>query len=401
MKHIMNKKNIAFAALLAIIVLTGFYYRILLVNNVHFTDLHQGTEFFHDEFNYVKMAEDLLRTGVYGYLSNGEPNAYVTPGYPLFLALIFSIFGFGVKSVLYVKYVQSVLSVLSIILVYLIGNKIANRYVGIFAAVLTAFYPPLVLYCRYLFTETLYIFLFLLYFLIQLIAIDKESLRLHFLSGFLIAAAILVRPLIFILAPLPYIYKYFTVKENKKAVLKQFSVFLSGFVLLMLPWWIRNIVTMHRFIFLCTQSNPFYYGILEDYNLLPPSDNETTDGIKLIIHNLITHPLATIKWYTIGKINIIFGKQDYYLPDDMGYMRSAFLLHYFIIICGAIGTVIALYIKEIRLISMFLVLNILFQLAFIPVARYSIPLIPLLSVIGAYMLWFLIKQCKEYKIRGE
>lgn len=394
LKIFKEKRGFATVLLLACIVFVGLYYRVLFAYNVHFAGLHLGTQFGHDEYNYINMAVNIVEKGVYGYMTDGTPNAYVTPGYPLFLALIYSIFGSGEKTVLYVKLIQAVISVLSVVLVFFVGNKIGGRFVGLVAAAFCAFYPPFVLYSRHLLTETLYIFMFLLYFITLLYSLDSGKKRLHFLSGVLFAAAVLVRPLILILMPLPYIYKLLTSKKDARAVISRFGVHLLGFVLLMLPWWIRNIVTLDSFIFLCTQSNPFYYGIIRDYATLPPSENETIDGIRLIFQNLINNPVTTIKWFTLDKLNIIFGKQDYWLQGEIGYMQSADLLHYFIISFGAAGMAMSRYIKELRLIGAFIFFNTLFLLLFIPVERYAVPLMPLISVCGAYMLWYLFSKCR-------
>ena len=43
-----------------------------------------------DGLGYEKMAQQLLTKHVYGYKST-EPNAYVTPGYPLFLAAVYGV----------------------------------------------------------------------------------------------------------------------------------------------------------------------------------------------------------------------------------------------------------------------------------------------------------------------
>ncbi|MDR0406287.1 MAG: glycosyltransferase family 39 protein [Clostridiales bacterium] len=395
MKQLIAKlkgSRVLFGAVVAVIVLAGLYYRLIFAYHVNFTNLHLGTELGHDEYYYSQMAVNLVERGVFGYMTDGEPNAYVTPGFPLFLALIYAVFGHGARSVLYVKIIQAVLSAISIFLVFLIGKKISDRLTGLIAAVMVAFYPPLIFYSRFLLTETLYIFMFLLYFLVQLTALEQKRLAPHFAAGLLAAGAILVRPLIFILLPLPYLYHYFTDKPGKRAALTRFGIFAAGFVTLMLPWWIRNCVTLRQFIFLCTQTNPFYYGIIENYTELPPTDNETADGIKLILKHLLTNPLGTVKWYTIGKINIIFGRQDYWIQQGKMYLASLHLLHFFIIVSGALGMLTAFFKKEIRLITLFLVLNVGFQLLFIPVERYAVPVVPLLAVCGAFMLRYLFRK---------
>jgi 4-amino-4-deoxy-L-arabinose transferase-like glycosyltransferase len=394
LNHAKNKNALTFAVLIFIF-LISLSYRIIFVYNVNFTGLHMGTGLGHDEYYYNKTAANLIEHGVFGYMTDAVPNAYITPGYPLFLAAVYSVFGIGESGILYAKLIQAFLSSFSVLLVFLIGKKISDTKVGIISAAFVSVYPPLVFYSRFLLTETLYIFLFLLYFYTQLSAFKKEGYFLHFASGVVFAAAILTRPLIFALMPLPYIYTFFRCKSGFRKTAFSFLIFLLGFILLMSPWWIRNIITMKKFILLCTQSNPFYYGIIENYAELPQSDNELIDGIRLILHYLKTKPVETVKWYTIGKINIIFGKQDYWIQQGHMYLSSVYMLHYLIFITGSIGVVMSLFVEKIRLISAYIVLNTMAQLLFIPVERYAVPLMPLFAICGAYILCHILRQCKN------
>ena len=51
-----------------------------------------GTAYSPDEENYIDMARNLLEHGYYSYWG-GEPDAYVSPGYPVFLTLCMALFG--------------------------------------------------------------------------------------------------------------------------------------------------------------------------------------------------------------------------------------------------------------------------------------------------------------------
>jgi len=393
-----NKRTAFIIIFLLLIFLSGLSYRLLFVNAVNFDNLHNGTAFGHDEYYYNKMAQNIVNYGVYGYMTDAEPNAYVTPGYPVFLASIYHVFGDDAVDV--AKTVQAYLSAFSIILVFIIGKKLSGNAVGLIAALFVSFYPPLIFYSRFLLTETLYIFLFLVYYFALITAFKKEKKKYHFFAGLAFAATILVRPLIFFLLPLPYIYEFFASEKDKKGLLLKFTVFVFGFCLVMLPWWVRNLVTLNQFVLLCTQSNPFYYGIIENYSSLPQSENEMADGLRLIWRHLIERPVETIKWYIIGKINIIFGKQDYWEYPGYVYLKSVSLLHYFILVTGTIGVLLSIYKKEIRLLSIYIVLTIGFQLLFIPVGRYAVPIMPLFSICGAYVLCYLYRNVKGAPLKS-
>ncbi|NLB80348.1 MAG: hypothetical protein GX800_01715 [Clostridiaceae bacterium] len=388
--RVKKNSNGVTVAILLLTVLIGLHYRLIFAQNITFSNLHNGTEFGHDEFYYIKMARNIVDNGVYGYMTDSVSNAYVTPGYPLFITAFFR--SSADNAVERVRIVQAFLSAISIILVFFIGKKISGNKVGLIAAIFVSIYPPLAFYSRFILTETLYIFLFLVYFLVLLITFEKDKFIYHCLSGACFAAAILVRPLVVLLLPLPYVYKFISQRGNVKRNLTGFAAYLIGFILIMLPWWIRNFLSLNEFVFLCTQTNPFYYGIVENYTQLAQPDNELADGVALIIQNFFAQPVQTMKWFTIGKLNIIFGTQDYWVQNGHMYLKSVSLLHYFILAFGTAGVVLAVFDKKIRLISLFIIFTIALQLLFIPVPRYAIPLMPMLSISGAYMLAKTIKK---------
>src|SRR5204862_7089872 len=81
------------------------------------------------------------------------------PGYALFLAGVFSALPNDPWSV---RFVQAVLGALACVLVCVVGRQLAGRRVGIIAGLLTAGYPPLILFPGRILTETLTVFLFVL-----------------------------------------------------------------------------------------------------------------------------------------------------------------------------------------------------------------------------------------------
>ncbi len=370
------------------IVSIGLYLRVSFALNVHFSNFFAGSPFGHDEFYYIKMAKDFLSHGTFGYMAEGVSNAYVTPGYPLFLICMFGIFGDGPQTILYIKLVQAVISTLTIVLAFFIGNKIANAPVGLLSALFIAIYPPFILHSRNLLTETIFIFLLLSYILVQHIAFNKGLARWHFASGLLFAVAVLVRPLMFALLLLPYIYVCFAKKEMRGKQIRQFLIYLLGIVLLMAPWWIRNYITLHRLVLLCTQSNPFYEGIIRNATQLPPSDKEIVDGIKLLFNQLLHHPLQTIQWFTFGKLTITFGSADFHLQQNISSLSSLSFVHYIILASGILGTLLSIFEKELRFISIYIVCSLMLQLLFLPVQRYALPFMAIFSITGAYMIWY-------------
>ena len=379
-----HRRIVAFV-LLSLLILLGLYYRIIFCLNVQFEGMYEGSPYTHDEYHYIQMAKNLLEDGRYGYW--GGHDAYVTPGYPLFMTGVMSVFGTGEGGILAVKIAQALMSAASVYLVFLLCMRLTKKMsASLIAATFMSMYPPLMLYSRYLLTETPYIFFILLYFNVQLWAFDKKK-PYHAIAGALFGLTVLVRPMVVVLLPLPYIFRFFTRKgkEDRRALLISFAYFAGAVVLVMAPWWIRNLVTLNKFIPLATQANPFYAGVVRDYKNLPASSSEFSDGLRLLWRELTTHPLTTIKWYTIGKLDILFSKPAYSLPSGVSYLTSLVNpIHVFLVSLGALGTVAGLLNRRTRMVAVYLFVYIALSLLFIPTSRFGLQYMPFLAVFAGW-----------------
>jgi len=121
------------------------------------------------------------------------PQTYRTPGYPAFLALIYSVFG---ESWPAAACVQIVISLVTIGLTYAVATRIWDEKVGLFAAVILALDPISFTYSMKIMAETLFtafIILSALYGTRFLQSAGQPAWGL--LSGICLAAATSVRPL--------------------------------------------------------------------------------------------------------------------------------------------------------------------------------------------------------------
>ena len=66
----------------------------------------RSADFGHDEGYYMAMARRVVEEGVYSYGASGEPNAFVPPGLPLYLALCCRLFGFGPSGLAVMRLLQ-------------------------------------------------------------------------------------------------------------------------------------------------------------------------------------------------------------------------------------------------------------------------------------------------------
>jgi len=358
--------------ILIVIIIIGFTLRIGLA-------LEIPKKFSGDAKNYDIMAKQFLDKGFLGYFSD-KPNSKVTPTYPLFLAGIYKVFGYSSGSPFTaVRIVQAFLSTLCILIIYLIGSHTVNRRVGILSALFYAFYPPYIQSVSFILTEVIYTFLFLLYFWIQLKSLESKNKWVSLCAGAVFALAVLTRPMLFPLFIVPFIYQWFVIKDKK--IIKSFVYTLTGMIIIMMPWWIRNILVFGKVILLSSGSgNPMYAGVFPHMQ-----------AIKAIINGFLTQPITYLKWFTVEKIYLMFKKPWY----DHASMHMLLNMHYFIAIIGAVGIPLSIVEKRIRYISLYIILLLGIQLMFLPEPRYVYPIMPFFMILTAYILDYLFIESRK------
>lgn len=238
------------------------------------------------------------------------------PGYEVFLAGIYYLFGHHYEAV---WIIQAFLNTLLALLVFLITKELFgahwNYFIGITAAILIGFSPDLITMQGMLMTETLAIFLITLtayLFCHYFNTVNKPWLLALFLGLSLGAAALVRTPAAFLFFP---IAAYFLVIKNWKHLL------LIGVtvVILFSPWIIRNYRVYEVFLptnaaggfNLLTGNHPGASGEQGDFSVVdryPPELNgvqidklAAADALKFIFQN----PLEFLK-LTFYRTSIYF-----------------------------------------------------------------------------------------------
>ncbi|WP_442602945.1 ArnT family glycosyltransferase [Paenibacillus sp. KN14-4R] len=378
-----------------IILLIGLCLRLHYIANTKFEPVNW------DQKNYTNMAIQIIEKGIYGYIRE-ESNTLVTPGFPIFLVGVFSIFGYSdiQETHMAFRYLQAFISLLYIWLIYLIGLRLFNRATGLIAASFAAVYGTYVWMTSLILTETIFLtsFMGLIYFQVRIM--QHNRFKDHIWGGILLGITVLIRPNAIIVAATPYIF--LMIREHRLFI-KQIVWGLSAFALVMLPWWIRNLVTFHELILISKggSANPFLGGT-DPYlrGTIPwkeiAREDEMAEGIRRVKEGLRTDPWLWIKWFTIGKTSNMFIKTLYLGPYPLfvPYWYAKFLrgLHYGLVYFGfALGFLGSFWIRGVRFLFINFLLFLAVQLLFIPEARYTIGMMPFLMIICAYFAQLCIR----------
>jgi len=174
------------------------------------------------------------------------------PVYPLFLALIYLIFGKG--NFLAVYLVQSLINALSCYLIYRLSLLIIGAKSAIFALIWSGFYLLYIHFSRLLLRETMIIFLLMIFFnslftQLKSLKSTKKNFWILLISYFLLIH-IDSRYLFY----LPFIPLIMLIYIPMKQTIKKYSVFLGLLILLMIPWTIRNYIAYDGLVLINTRT---------------------------------------------------------------------------------------------------------------------------------------------------
>lgn len=210
---------------------------------------------FADAKNYLTIASNIYNHSEYT-LSTSEPfvpDNLITPGYPIFLYIIF-LFSGGPNFV-YPIIIQIILSVVSAFVMMKIGYKISNYFkisnpfIPLYCGLLFSLEPIFICLNVATLTENLFIpilVLIILYFIDILTDPDKTSNWIVF--GLLLGLGILIRPAFIPVLPVFIFISLWVAYRKRKFKIFMIRILLSFTVLIVVisPWIIRNKITFNE-----------------------------------------------------------------------------------------------------------------------------------------------------------
>lgn len=198
--------------------------------------------------DYDKLANSLVAGQGYRLAPDLPETMMREPGYPLFLAGAFRMFG----STLYVARIANF--VLTLLICFAIF-RIARFYsddpnVPLVATLIFLFHPGVVIAEARGGVEILFIFFLVAFFAVLLKAIEKGTLRAYLVAGAVLGLLSLVRSTL-LLFPFLLLAYFFIVarsmKERRTAIVNIAVLSCAAFVVL-LPWMVRNYSLVNQFV---------------------------------------------------------------------------------------------------------------------------------------------------------
>ncbi|WP_195574719.1 ArnT family glycosyltransferase [Paenibacillus sp. 1001270B_150601_E10] len=396
-----SKRWIVIALIIVIFALASFLRIDFLVSVEH--------KVSHDSVHYDLMVRQLLEKGVYAY-KDTEPNAKVTPGYPLFMAAIYKLVDYQHHDPFpTIRYTQVVISLISLWLLYLIAKRLGGTTVGIVALFIGAVYPPFVWSNAAVLTEVLATLFFMIYVYLQLIVFEKKTWTHALLSGAAMGLLVLTRPEFLILLLPIYAFYYFWKKE-KRTTLKLFLITVIGTGIVLSPWVIRNMVTLHEVVIASTQVNPFHAGTYPNKNYddgLVDRKGKTQMEIakERLKVGFTEHTWEYTKWYTYGKLKQTYSKMYFGSGHEPRYQVIPILPwnwpHMALIFFALVSLVVFArkWRQPATMLAVILVTMSIVRLAFVPEYRYNYTVMPFIiimdSIVGVAMVRMLVARYRK------
>ncbi len=439
------KKNMGFLFIVFVL-----YVGIRLVP--FFSTFNNTSRFFLvDSYEYSLLGVNIAQHGYYTP-HGGEPGLRRSPGYPLYLAAVYKLF--GVKPAI-ALFLQIVLSGLIPLFLYMNAELLFSKRVARIASVLSIVEPVSIIYANLLLSETLFVVFLLLstYFFIK--SMKNKNTTALFVSAIMTGIGAYFRPVILYL-PLAYAFMYIAVswlsfKDRIKYALG--IVLITG--LTVLPWVTRNYIVDRYKGFCSIQDINLYYwraaGVISDMEHLPlrevqdrlekavPSGLSLANKYQFLrdkaVSVIIHHPYAYLKVMLKGSINMLLSPERYAVfkladikPRFLGIMWQGHSIHqalnmlmsdpvivssvvmYQLLFTLIIGLLIAIgmliiagegFIKELLIMLFIIAYFVVVSAGPEAEPRFRLPVLPYMLIIAAFALSSLFTSVasKHYKKR--
>ena len=220
-----------------------------------------------DPYTYNQLAINIIKYGSFTYAEGLPPISLRTPGYPLFIALIYSLFGINP---IIVVFIQIFLDGTIVILIYLIAKNFLKPSLSILSSFLYAIEPHASIFSLSMYSDTFFVFILLLFANFFIKYLYTEQNKLLVFSSVLLALSNLIKPS-GLFTPLIILAILFLKYRGKyKLFLYKSALFIISFIITLSPWLIRNYIEFNK-IFLSTSGE---YNLLA-LNIAPIKMSET------------------------------------------------------------------------------------------------------------------------------
>ena len=339
----------------------------------------------------------------------------VGPVYPMLLALVYGMFGLMSYGMV-ILVLHAVLGAASAVLAYKTGELLFGKGYAWIPYGLTLGYPLFAFWGMYVLTEVTYVFTITLFlYLLARYAQEVERPKIKTLVslGAVIGISNLVRPLLLLYFPVLGFWILWSRRWRLKTALRDFAIIVMMTVVVMSPWWIHNGIKYHQFIAVSNYgSYEFYLGnnplTVTDYYFyfaqpsfdpevkarlekLPISEQER-EYKQLAVSYIVQQPMQFLQ-RTLAKAKNLFW-QPVLPAEGQAYKMQGDSLDKWYLRLGLLGVFFSLiHLKKYSFLLLFMGYYsfIVSMITVVSGARYRLPLMPAMILLGSLVLVMTLK----------
>jgi 4-amino-4-deoxy-L-arabinose transferase-like glycosyltransferase len=357
---------------------------------------------------YLPIARNLLAGRPYNTAATSN-FAKIPPAYPFMIAAVFRVFGENLTAL---RGAQCFLDSLTVVVMFLVAKELFGTGPALVTGLMVSFYPFTVYFCLGVDQEPLFTFLLSSFALALLVALRLDRWHLYGLAGALLGLTTLTRATtqLFPLAILPLLLWF---RGANRRTLAKCGAFAGAFLLLIVPWALRNYFVLHDFIpvasgvgsvFLQGSDEKFftiesrsgeyatYFAGLRAAGIVPPPNAKESEIDHYIMRAGLERYKERLKERPLSLFPLMFKKfMRLWYGTDRGWHEGKILLVHMAILPLAVWGVILAYRRAEHRERLWFVLVLVgyfvgLHWVLLPLARYMVPVMLYLISFEAYAL---------------
>ena len=199
---------------------------------------------------YSDIAVNLARGHGFVVVAGGEPIIWRAPLYPAFLAEVYALFGEYSETGVFLA--QSALDSLTAVLIFYMGTRLFSETVGLLSAVSFALHPLSAYYSLRFLSEPLFTLAFTAVISAWIATTTTRRLMAYVVVGALIAVAALVKPVALGLWPLLATCAVWQLRDEPVRALSAVTGLTLACLMVLAPWALRNYRTTGEVVAVAT-----------------------------------------------------------------------------------------------------------------------------------------------------
>lgn len=334
-----------------------------------------------DSLDYKNIAIHIIETGEYTAISSD--NLIYPPLYPIYLAIVYSIFGASEKAVYFIQFLM--LGIIAATYVTILHRLKVNRLLSIIGGLVVLFWPYMILYSLLVASEMLYMF-FLSFAILFMIKCLGNGHKLNVIAfGIFMALAVMTRP-VALLIPFwmligALILSWIKYTKFPKEIFTRWLLGTLIFIAVLLPWTGYVYFKFGKIIPVASNLSFVFQKANKTMEYMGESTSETQSSNSIIsakIKNIYLFWNPGADGYNVDILKNKLGMSTLLYSYKIGF--------FFTILLGLVALVWSRKKLEITALLMIVLYFWALHTVLFPFPRYTLPIMPIMIILAVYSI---------------